>query len=296
MSNTISLLQNNHLIKNNYYEEELFNHILKAFAKKYNKKDYMVQEYVDMKTSTIEMIEKSGFWKRTRNGFINRSDFKYNGREIIYQTNTIRRLQGEYIITSDSNNKAKKEFASQSKLFILLGKIETVLDGFYQDHKEEIDTTLKYYMGSPELKEELDPEIIKEVGLRPLKPSSKRKAFENIRLENQYIGSMFNQYGGILTHRIITILNELDEVEDIEQYAKDFAKSYAPLATLVPEDKQDSTLSPFASIPYILTRIISFYSIRGNQFKKIVKQELDKYSGYNLSFDEPSEQNGLTNM
>ena len=295
MSNTIRLLQSNTVVKSNAYEEELFGYVLKALAEKYNKKDYMVQEYVDMKTSTISMIEKKGYWRRTKDGFINRSDFNYNGKDIIYQTNMIRKSKDQYVIDSDSSSKAKEDFKNNEKVISLLAKIEIVLDGFYQEHKEEVDTIMKYYLGSLELEKEIDPEVRKRIPLKPYPPTTKKKSFIRIRMENSYITSTLSEYGSSLIVRVINTLNELENVKDIETYAKEFALNYVPLVRLANE-QHSSVLDDYIRIPYIIANLVEIYSVHGKAFSQTVEKELSKLTGPLLSFEDPMEQNGLTNM
>lgn len=292
MSNT-SLVEEEYILRRKHeYEEETFNHILFLLAEKYNTGDYKIQEYLGMRRSTIEMIERDGSWHHDKEGFVNRSDFEYKDHQISFQTNRIARVDGYY--TPTETDKAKKFYDEKNTMFALLGKIENVLDRFYEEHKEEVDTAYDYCMGNHKLKDSIDPAILEK--LRPLPYTYKPGVYEErlkekVLLEKSGTYGAFNKYGGLFIHSVITILNELDSEEDLKGYVNKFVKTYGRLVSLLEPNEYDRVLSEYERIPYIILRIVEKYSIKGRLFATMAKEELRKIDGTkSFDFETPTEE------
>ena len=276
------------------YEEETFDQILTLLAEKYQAGDYRVQEYLGMRRSTIEMIEKDGTWKHDKDGFTNRSDFEYKEHQITYQTNHIGKVDGVYVPAGLETEKAKKFYYKNIKFFELLGKIEAVIDGFYEEHKKEANTVFEYCTNNRKLKDSIAPIFVEK--LRPLsqamKPEEREARFrEKVIWGTSQIASSFNKYGGLLINRVVTILNELEEVEDLKAYVDEFVKTYSKLVTILEPNEYNRILSDYQRIPYIIMSIVERYSVRGRLFAKMAKQEFRKLEGqFSFETERPEEE------
>ncbi len=283
-----SLVEEEYILRRRHqFEEETFNRILFLLGEKYSQEDCRIPLYIRMKSSTIEMIEKEGTWRHDKDGFINRSNFQYEDHKIVYRTNRIGRVNGVYAPVGLGTERAQSFFDENLKAFELLGKIETVLDSFYEAHKEEIDNAYNYCMGNRKLKSAIDPALLKE--LKPI-PYVKRpeifeeKLNEKVKIAISNTHGLFNAYGGLFIHRVITILNELDSVENLKGYVDKFVKSYGRIVTLLEPNEYNEELMEIARMPYMILRIVDKYSVRGQLFAKMAKQELRKLDG-SLSFE-----------
>ncbi len=273
------LAESNSLARRNEYEERVFDDALITVAEKVNPKDHMIQEYVGMKKSTIEILEQGGTWKRTRNGFVNRSNFRFTSDQIAFVSNEIKKVKGVYGIDGTLTPRKTAYFEKNAKAFELLGKIEIVLDGFYREHKREVDAVIvETYLSSQAAKDIYGAEAIRNVNNLPYLPPITRKTEKYIIEETTYVKDLLDRYGSALIIRVTEILNDLDKVEDVESYAKEFAKGVAPLAAIVPDDRFDSITLTYAKAPFVIARLVGMYSIIGKKFESVVKKEL-RYFG-----------------
>ena len=284
--------------KRDELEEKAFETILINLAEKYNPNDHTIHEYIGMRRSTIEMIEKDGHWLHEKDGFNNRFDFRYNSEGISFSTGYIQKVNGVYTPISKLTSVAEDYHSKRKEVFDLLGKIEAVLDRFYRTHKEEADKAFKYCLGDTEVKDQVDPQVIKNINIIELRNEilPKNQIERKTGLEAAYITDMFKQYGKLFIASLTMILNRLEEVEDLKEVVNEFVNTYFKLALLSGPNESNTILEGYKKIPYALIELIEKYSFRGPQFAQMAKIELErKIEGF-FSFEEEKPTTGSPKM
>jgi len=256
------------------YEEEIIK-ILNTSIR-----DPRLVELLQHRETIISLIEQGKKWEYTPYGFLKKNIKGYDGKQIVFENEVIKRTKDGYTIAKNADADTKIHFANFERYLDALSTIEKEIYEKYisdEDVKEKIEYLKEKHFEYSELPQDYD-----EILTKPLNGYSERAMrweYDNLEHVTKYNGEKI----------IIIVLNWLakidkfaSEEEMLEEFMKEF-EVYLKVKEFYDvefgfefhETDRKKHYKDIVNFPMMFLNLLSKYSARGQRLKDLYTEQME---------------------
>lgn len=256
------------------YEEEIIK-ILNTSIR-----DPRLVELLQHRETIISLIEQGKTWEYTPYGFLKKNIKGYDGKQIVFENEVIKRTKDGYTIAKNADADTKIHFANFERYLDALSTIEKEIYEKYisdEDVKEKIEYLKEKHFEYSDLPQDYD-----EILTKPLNGYSERAMrweYDNLEHVTKYNGEKI----------IIIVLNWLakidkfaSEEEMLEEFMKEF-EVYLKVKDFYDvefgfefhETDRKKHYKDIVNFPMMFLNLLSKYSARGQRLKDLYTEQME---------------------
>ena len=257
------------------YEEEIVK-ILNSSTR-----DPRLSELFQNRETIIRLIEQEKTWEYTPYGFIKKSIKGYDGKQIVFENEVIKRTKDGYTIAENADVDTKIHFAKFERYLDALTAIEKEIYVKYindKNVKEKIKRLKEKYSDLPQ---DYD-----EILTKPLNLDSERAMRREYDNEYDNLKHLTKYNGEKIIIIVLNWLAKIDKFASEEEMLEEFMKEFEVYIKVkefydvefsfeYPESDRKKHYRDLVNFPMMFLNLLSKYSAKGQRLKDLYTEKME---------------------